>query len=118
MTSTESPWAPPATRATILNPPKSRNSWDQRVIDAWHIGPAWDHYMALKFYISSTGGTSISDNYQLYLKHCDIPKETRMDEAVRVAKISSVQYRRYKAKKHNNQEGMQQHWQNWQKSFR
>ena len=28
------PWAPPATRATVLNPPESRYAWDQRAIDA------------------------------------------------------------------------------------
>ena len=87
------PWAPPATRATVLNPPESRNSWDQRAIDAWHIGPAWDHYRALTFYIPSTGGTRISADYQLYPEHCEVPKETRMDETVRVAKdlVAAIQ---------------------------
>ena len=41
--------APPPTRATILNPPNIRASWDQPSLDAWYAGPAWDHYRALTF---------------------------------------------------------------------
>jgi len=67
--------------------------WDQRAIGACHIGPAWDHYRALKLYIPSTRGTRISADYQLYPEHCEVLKETRMDEAVRVAKdlVSAIQ---------------------------
>ena len=32
------------------------------------------------------GGTRVSGNYQLYPEHCDVPKETVMDETLRVAK--------------------------------
>jgi hypothetical protein len=82
----KNPWAPPATRATILNPPNMQGLWDQRALNAWMIGPAWDHYRALTFYVQSTGGTRVSGNYQLYPEHCDVPKETVMDETLRVAK--------------------------------
>eukprot|EP00978_Attheya_sp_CCMP212_P021361 scaffold62214_cov29-Attheya_sp.AAC.5 len=33
------PMAPPGTRGTIFNPPKSRTSWGPRALDAWYIGP-------------------------------------------------------------------------------
>ena len=91
---------------------------DQRAIDAWYIGPAWDHYRALQFYIPSTGGTRISADYQLYPEHCEVPKESRMDKDVRVAKDLVNVIQKIQAKQHTNQEDMQQHWQNWQKSFR
>ena len=81
----KNPWAPPATRATILNLPNVQASWEQQALDAWYIGPAWDHYRALTFYVPSTGGTRISANSHLYPEHCKVPKETVMDEAVRVA---------------------------------
>ena len=80
------PWAPPATRATIFNPPETRTSWGARAIDAWYIGPAWDHYRCLEFQIPSTGGIRTSGQYQLYPQHCEIPLETPMDGATRVAK--------------------------------
>ena len=38
------PWSPPATRATIFNPPGFRTSWGARALEAWYVGPAWDHY--------------------------------------------------------------------------
>ena len=73
----KNPWAPPATRATILNPPNLRASWDQRaLLDAWYVGPAWDHYRALMFYVPSTGGMQISSSSQLYPEHCKVPRKT------------------------------------------
>ena len=80
------PWAPPATRATIFNPPETRTSWGSRALDAWYIGPAWDHYRCLQFQIPSTGGIRTSGQYQLYPQHCELPIETPMDAATRVAK--------------------------------
>ena len=84
--SNKKPWLPPATRATILNPPNVRASWDKRVLDAWYVGPAWDHYRALTFFVPSTGGTGVSVNSQLYPEHCDALKEKIVGDAVRVAK--------------------------------
>ena len=80
------PWAPPATRATIFNPPETRTSWGSRAIDAWYVGPAWDHYRCLEFQVPSTGGIRTSGQYQLYPQHCELPVETPMDAATRVAK--------------------------------
>ena len=57
----------------------------QRALDhAWMIGPAWDHYRALTFYVQSTRGTRVSGNYQLHPEYYDVPKETVMDETLRV----------------------------------
>ena len=50
------------------------------------IGPAWDHCRALTFYVQSTGGTKVPGNYQLYPELCNVPRETVMDEALRVTK--------------------------------
>ena len=77
-----------ATRATILNPLNVRVSWKQRVFDAWYVGPAWDHHRTLTFYVLSTGDTRISANSQLYPEHCNMPRETVMDEVVRVTNNS------------------------------
>ena len=79
------PFAPPATRATIFNPPESRISWGTRATDAWYIGPTWDHYRCLTFHIPSTGRERISGQYTLYPQQCNVPTESPMDEAKRIA---------------------------------
>ena len=38
------PMAPPGTRAIILVDPTTRESWGTRGIDAWYVGPSFDHY--------------------------------------------------------------------------
>ena len=43
------PFGPPGTRAMIFNPPEVRTSWGPRALDAWYIGPAWDHYRCMQF---------------------------------------------------------------------
>ena len=83
--SNREPWPPPSTRAAILNPPNVRASWDQHLLYAYYIGPAWDHYRQMVFFVPSTWCTRVPANSQLYLEHCEVPRETVMDEAVRVA---------------------------------
>ena len=68
-----------------MNPPNVRASWDQRELDTWYVGPAWDHYRVMTFYVQPAGGTRILANSQLYPVHCKVPRETVMNEAVRVA---------------------------------
>ena len=55
-----SPFSPPGTSATILNPPETRTSWAPRAMDAWYLSPAYDHYRAWLFHITSTGGNRVS----------------------------------------------------------
>ena len=38
------PFAPPGGRWTIFNPPEKRGSWEPRALDAWYVGPAYNHY--------------------------------------------------------------------------
>ena len=80
------PWAPPATRATIFNPPETHTAWGSCALGAWYIGPVWDHYRCLKFQIPSTGGIQTSGQYQLYRQHFELPIKTPMDAATRVAR--------------------------------
>ena len=42
------PWYLPSTRATIFNTQEIRSSWGDRALEAWYIGPAWDHCRCLK----------------------------------------------------------------------
>ena len=44
------PFAPPGTRATIINPPETRTSWGPREMDAWYLSPAYYHYRAWLFH--------------------------------------------------------------------
>ena len=56
------PFAPPGGRWTIFNPPENRGSWEPRAIDAWYVGPAYNHYRCWVFWIPATGGYRISGN--------------------------------------------------------
>lgn len=79
------PFAPPGTRATIFNPPEIRSSWGPRATDAWYIGPVWNHYRCLSFYIPKTGKERISGKYNLFPQHCKMPIENPFDTANRMA---------------------------------
>ena len=54
------PFAPPCTRAKILNLPETRTIWGPRAMDAWYLSPAYDHYRTWLFHIPSTGGNRVS----------------------------------------------------------
>ena len=79
------PFAPPGTKATVFNPPEIQDSWEPRALDAWYVGPAYDHYRCWKFFIRSTGGYRISGQANFYPQHCQIPIEKPWDEIKRVA---------------------------------
>ena len=59
------PMAPVGTRALILLDPNKRNTWQSHAINAWHVGPAKQHYHNYHFFIPETKG------------YC-IPKHTKM----------------------------------------
>ena len=48
------PMAPPGTRVLLLIDPTTRSSWGTRGIDAWYIGPCFDHYRNCKFLVPET----------------------------------------------------------------
>ena len=50
------PFAPPGGRWTIFNPPENRGSWEPRALDAWYVGPAYNHYRCWEFWLPATGG--------------------------------------------------------------
>lgn len=79
------PWAPPGTRATVFNPPETRTSWGTRAVDAFYVGPAKDHYRCYQFYVPETRGFRTSGQATFYPEHCDVPHETPMDAAVKLA---------------------------------
>ena len=79
-------FAPPGTPATVFNPPEIRDSWEPRALDAWYVGPAYNHYRCWKFFIRSTGGYRISGQANFYPQHCQVPIEHPWDEIKRVAK--------------------------------
>ena len=56
-----------------------------RALDAWYIGPAYDHYRCWQFFIRSTGGYRISGQANFYPQHCKVPIEHPWDEVKRVA---------------------------------
>ena len=66
------PFSPLGTRATILNPTETRTS------------PAYDHYRAWLFHISSIGGNRVSGQAVFYPTHCNTPQTTPMDDAAKI----------------------------------
>ena len=79
------PFAPPGTPASVFNPPEIRDSWEPRAVDAWYVGPAYNHYRCWKFFIRSTGGYRISGQANFYPQHCQVPIEHPWDKIKRVA---------------------------------
>jgi len=84
--STKIPWAPPGTRATIFNPPELQTSFSTRVLDAWCIGSAKDHYRCYKLWLSKTGHMQIIGRAKFYPTHYKTPKETDIDVTKRLAR--------------------------------
>ena len=80
------PFAPPGGRWTIFNPPEARGSWEPRAIDAWYVGPAYNHYRCWEFWVPATGGYRISGNGRFYPEHCKLPIEEPVDRIEREAK--------------------------------
>ena len=78
------PFAPPGTRATILNPPETRTSWAPRAMEAWYLNPMYDHYHAWLFHIPSTGGNRVSGQAVFYPTQCNTPQTTPMDDATKI----------------------------------
>ena len=70
------PLSPPITRETIFNPLEIRSSWGARSLEAWYIGPAWDHYRCLKLQVPTTGGIRFSVKYNMYPQYSHVPIET------------------------------------------
>ena len=73
------PWDPPETRSNIFNTLEIRSSWGGRELEAWYIGPAWDHYKCLKLQVPNTGGIRVSVQYKIYPQHRHVPIETPKD---------------------------------------
>ena len=94
-------WFLPATRGNIFNPPEIRNSWGGRALEAWFIGPAWDHYRCLKFQLLTTGGIRFSSQYKLYPQQIYVPIETPKDKSTSISRelIESVKKIQYQEKK-------------------
>ena len=79
------PFAPPGTRAIILNPPETRTRLGPRAMDAWYLSPTYDHYRACLFHIPFTGGNRVSGQAVFYPAHCNTPQTTPMDDAAKIA---------------------------------
>ena len=92
------PFAPPGTRATILNPPETRTSWGPRAMDAWYLIPTYNHYRTWIFHIPSTGGNRVSGKAVLYPSHCDTPKSTPMDDSAKISATLVQAIRRLRQK--------------------
>ena len=63
-----------------------KSSWEARSLEAWYIGPTWDHCRCLQFQVPTTGGICVSSQYKLYPQHSHVPIETPRDEATRIAR--------------------------------
>ena len=79
------PFGPPDTRGTVFNPPETRGSYVPRALYCWYVGPAWDHYRGIHSQIPSTVGYRTSAQYKLYPTYVQIPRETPLDRAVKIA---------------------------------
>ena len=78
------PMAPPGTRAVLLVDPTTRESWDTCGIDAWYIGPSFNHYRNCIFFVPETMAYQITASFDLFPQHCSLPKFTPPEHAAEV----------------------------------
>ena len=73
----------------------------------WYVGPAPKHYRCYRFYVPVTEKTRISRHPTFYPKHCEVPKETQMDEAKRLANdlLHAIQWLQHNNVKHKGRHG-------------
>ena len=78
------PMAPPGTRAVLLVDPTTRESWGARGIDAWYVGPSFDHYRNCIFFVPETMAYRITASFELFPQHCILPEFTPAEHATEV----------------------------------
>ena len=76
--------APPGTRAVLLVDPTTRELWGTRGIDAWYIGPSFDHYRNCIFFVPEMMTYQITALFDLFPQHCSLPKFTPPEHAAEV----------------------------------
>ena len=79
------PFVPPGGGWTIFNPSEKRGSWEPRALDAWYVGPAYNHYRCWEFRVPATGG----HRGRFYPAHCKLPVEWPADKIAREARVLS-----------------------------
>ena len=70
---------PPETRVMFHDKPGRRKSWVHYGKTGWYIGPSFDHYRCMQFYMPATGIVRITDTLQYILKAFAFPKTTAKD---------------------------------------
>ena len=67
------PMALPGTRVVMYKDHTMRRSWVPLGLDAWHCGPAFDHYRNMIFFVPKTGDPRVSGSFDLFPQHCLLP---------------------------------------------
>ena len=98
------PWAPPGTISTIFNPLETITYFCPRAIDAWYIGPGYQHYCCYNFFLPLKGGILTIEQATFYPQHFTVPKETPMDETSHIAAslVTAIQRLQSKQERHHS----------------
>ena len=73
------------TKALIYINSKVHASWALHAIDAWYVGPAFQHYQYYRFWVPETRDVRISQTAQFFPKHSIIPQQTHVNLAIHAA---------------------------------
>ncbi len=73
------PIAPPGTKILAHVRPSARRTWKAHALEAWYMGPAFEHYRCYTAYVPSTGKTRIVDTVSWFPKKVAMPIATKED---------------------------------------
>ncbi len=78
----KTPLAPLGTKSMVYNDPGSRTSWAPHATDGFYVGPVFNHYRCLRFYIPAMCHFHFFDTWRLYPAHCQVPVSSQHDLSI------------------------------------
>ena len=63
----KTPLAPPGTKVVIHENPDKKYSWAAHGVDGWYLGPALEHYLCYRVYVTNTRADRNSDTVKFFL---------------------------------------------------
>ena len=73
------PLAIPGTKVIVHEKPSQRQSWGNRGVDGWYLGPAMEHYRCWNCYITETGAERSADVVEFFPHELKMPDTSSKD---------------------------------------
>ena len=79
------PMAPPGCKVVVYETVDRRESWGEKGVLGWYLGPSFDHYRCHKVFIPRTNGERVGNSVKFFPHNCAAPQRDPRDEATRAA---------------------------------